>query len=598
MNEKSPKTQIAAKAKDATNILVTVSRDPSVDELAAALALTFMLDKLGKHATAVFSGAIPPAINFLEPEKTFEDSTSSLRDFIISLDKDKADRLRYKVDGDVVKVFITPYKTKISEKDLEFSEGEFNVELVVAIGVEKKDDLDGAIAAHGRILHNATVATINLDGKGSLGTISWADATASSYSELVAGLGDSLQDGLLDEQIATALLTGLVSATDQFRNDKTSPKVMTLAAQLMAAGANQQLIASELEQNTADGISLSDKKAVKQGDGQGERKSTTDELEINHDKPEAPVAPETAQAAPVAENVLQQPKRPSTSEEALAEAEAKLSAAMQAPSPAITSLDTHSPEEKIDTEPTFGAALDATTAQAEADKRSAQADTQNRTILSHGTPYTAGSDPNQLAQGNDGEPPAVNPFASPPSAPMIQSPMPAKSPSVSPLGDLQAAATAIAQPTENLASDVAAASLPPLAPAPDLAEQPAATAPTPVAPPTASAPEAASLPPPPTAADLGLPPYLPPPPPLPPVPDFSELGMPDAPPTAAPPVEPADQVPQPDLTIPEPVPVPTQSPAPAPVTPAPPTALPTDNPMFPSVATGASNPGQFQIPSQ
>jgi nanoRNase/pAp phosphatase (c-di-AMP/oligoRNAs hydrolase) len=94
MNEKSPRAQIATKIKSVSNILVTVSRNPNVDQLAAALGLTFMLDKLGKHATAVFSGKIPPAINFLQPEKTFEDNADSLRDFIISLDKDKADRLR------------------------------------------------------------------------------------------------------------------------------------------------------------------------------------------------------------------------------------------------------------------------------------------------------------------------------------------------------------------------------------------------------------------------------------------------------------------------------------------------------------------------
>jgi hypothetical protein len=161
--DKSAETQITAKIKSLSNILVTVSRDPSVDQLAAALALTLALDKMEKHATAVFSGVIPPAINFLEPEKTFENNADGLRDFIISLDKQKADRLRFKVDGDIVKVLITPYRTTISEADLSFSEGEFNVELVIAVGVDKKEDLDAAIAAHGRIFHDATVATINID---------------------------------------------------------------------------------------------------------------------------------------------------------------------------------------------------------------------------------------------------------------------------------------------------------------------------------------------------------------------------------------------------------------------------------------------------
>ncbi|HRJ91411.1 MAG TPA: hypothetical protein PLU21_04360, partial [Candidatus Saccharibacteria bacterium] len=66
------KQQIAERINASTNILVTVSTSPSVDELAAALGLTSMLNGLDKHATAVVSGDIPPAISFLDPEKTFE----------------------------------------------------------------------------------------------------------------------------------------------------------------------------------------------------------------------------------------------------------------------------------------------------------------------------------------------------------------------------------------------------------------------------------------------------------------------------------------------------------------------------------------------
>lgn len=247
--EPNAKQQIVEKIKSSTNILVTVGSNPSVDSLSAALSLTLMLNRLDKHATAVFSGQVPPAINFLEPSKTFENSVDSLRDFIIALDKEKADRLRYKVEDDVVRIFITPYRTVISEKDLKFSQGDFNVELIIALGVEAREDLDTAVTAHGRILHDATVVTINADGgKSTLGSVDWSDASASSLCEMLMSLSEALQSGLLDQQIATAVLTGIVSATDRFRNEKTSPRVMTMAAQLMAAGANQQLIAAKLEE--------------------------------------------------------------------------------------------------------------------------------------------------------------------------------------------------------------------------------------------------------------------------------------------------------------------------------------------------------------
>lgn len=244
----SAKQQLADKLKSANNILVTVSRDPSVDQLAALLGLTLLINKTGKHSVAVFSGQVPSTIEFLKPDETIEKNTDSLRDFIIALDKNKADKLRYKVENDVVRIFITPYKTSISQEDLEFSQGDFNVDVVVALGVKQQQDLDDAITAHGRILHDATVASINLGTDGGLGTINWHDQQASSLSEVVTELAPLVGEDLLDNQIATALLTGIVAETGRFSNDKTSSQTMSASSALLAAGANQQLVASKLEE--------------------------------------------------------------------------------------------------------------------------------------------------------------------------------------------------------------------------------------------------------------------------------------------------------------------------------------------------------------
>jgi hypothetical protein len=246
--ELTVKQQVAEKLKKATNILVAVSNDPSVDQLSASIALTLILNKLDKHAAAVFGGQAPMVMSFLHPEQTFESTTDSLRDFIVSLDKAKADKLRYKVEDDVVKIFITPYKTSISSDDLMFTQGDFNVDAVVALGVTDADHLDKAVLAQGNVLHDATVITFTCaDGKPStLGSLNVHESTASSLCEMLVSLSEALKPGMIDAQIATALLTGIVERTDRFRNSLTSPKTMTVSAQLMSAGANQQLIADQL----------------------------------------------------------------------------------------------------------------------------------------------------------------------------------------------------------------------------------------------------------------------------------------------------------------------------------------------------------------
>ncbi len=276
------KQQIIERLTQATNVLVTVSANPSVDQLAACIGLTLFLNKLGKHATAVFSGQAPSAIEFLEPETTLEQNTDSLRDFIISLDKSKADKLRYKVEENIVKIFITPYRTSLSDADLNFSQGDFNVEAVVALGVQEKEDLDQAITSHGRILHDATVMSVNTTATSALGSINWSDPSVSSLCEMVTGLTNDLKKDGYDNQIATALLTGIVAETERFSNEKTSPNTMTLAATLMGAGANQQLIATKLQPKAEEAAPLPQEEAVVP-----EQKTTATSdgaLSINHDE--------------------------------------------------------------------------------------------------------------------------------------------------------------------------------------------------------------------------------------------------------------------------------------------------------------------------
>lgn len=279
MAEQPVLKQIVENIIDSNNVLVTVSANPSVDELSAALGITLLINKLDKHATAVFSGKVPPAIDFLNPHKTFENTVDSLRDFIIALDKNKADHLRYKVVDDMVKIFITPYRTTINEKDLDFSQGDYNVETVLAIGVKSAEDLDHALEAHGRILHDATVAAVSLGEETKLGGLEWADRSASSYSEMLFSLAEVIRSDkkLIDEQIATAFLTGIVAATERFSNNKTSAHVMTIAAQLMADGANQQLIAAKLEEEHE--IPAQFKKDVDEGDLKEGRSAKIDKSE-------------------------------------------------------------------------------------------------------------------------------------------------------------------------------------------------------------------------------------------------------------------------------------------------------------------------------
>lgn len=239
--------QVAEKISAAQNVLVALSSDPSVDEMAAAIGLTLFLDKLGKRATAIYSGVTPNALEFLKPERTFESSADALQDFVVALNKEKADHVRYKLDGDYVKIYITPYRTRISENDLGFSYGDYNVDLVIALDVANGLDLDAALREHGRIMHDAVLINITTANPGKFGGIEWSDKTASSVSEMIAKLIYSANSSVkIGKDEATAFLTGIVAATNRFSNAKTTPITMQIASKLMDSGANQQLVSKNI----------------------------------------------------------------------------------------------------------------------------------------------------------------------------------------------------------------------------------------------------------------------------------------------------------------------------------------------------------------
>ncbi len=605
MNDgQSAKQQIVEQIKQNSNILVTVSANPSVDELSAALGLTMMLNKLNKHATAVVSGAIPPAINFLDPEKTFENSVDSLRDFIIALDKEKADHLRYKVEGDVVKIFITPYKTTLSEADLDFSQGDYNVEVVLAMGVDSKDDLDKALEAHGRILHDATVATLTCGTPSTLGSISWNEAGASSVSEMLVSLSEALKSDkpLLDETVATALLTGIVASTDRFSNNLTSSKVMTMAAQLMAAGANQQLIAAKLEEaheisggvddtdmtsdnrdgttNLAEGESSkvdrvganrkrNRKAKTPKRDDDGsvgglaishEREGSLDEVARDVIEGNQQDAAEHAEAmlAEQLDTVAPQAEVPSVIEQLAAEP-VEDTPAPTVPMPALPQV-----------EPILGGTLNATSEQAAEDKRRTEEKDRHRTILSHGAPIQQEPSfvdtPFNAAGLVDAPEPAAQ--IVPESAPVAAAPTitPVPAPNSGPFGVVTSSPFAMPEPTladidqQNRApiSDVQSDALAAVHAAIDAPQADAALPPLP--PIFEASSQAPVIPPAPADLSAGLPALpdfsAPLPPPLPPA-------MPDASPFAPPVLPPAQPEQLGQLFSEPPLPVPVPDPTPA-----------------------------------
>ena len=294
-------SEVARRISEAKNVLIALSSDPSVDEMAAAIGLSIYLDRLGKRATAIYSGTTPNALEFLKPEQTFESTADTLQDFVVAISKDKADHLRYKLDGSYVKIYITPYRSRIGEDDLDFSYGDYNVDLVLALDISNGIDLDSALREHGRIMHDAVIINITTNNPGKFGEIEWSDKKASSVSEMIARLLYSANSEVeIGKEEATAFLTGIVAATNRFSNANTTPETMEVSSLLMSSGANQQLVSKNITPDVSNEITDSnatrptlskevsvdsDNANLETGKGinlSGQQRSANQELDIDH----------------------------------------------------------------------------------------------------------------------------------------------------------------------------------------------------------------------------------------------------------------------------------------------------------------------------
>ena len=331
LNPEDAVSKVAEKIQHATNILIALSKDPNVDEISAAIALAFVLDQQKKHVTAIYSGQTPNALEFLRPEETFQKDISGLQDFIIALNKSKADHLIYQVEGDYVKILITPYKGQIKKEDLEYSYSDYNVDLVIVFNVNSGSEIDSALSEYGRIMHDAMAINITSSVPGRFADLEWSDPSKSSVCEMVYDLLGELEIDNTPQEVATALLTGILSATERFSNNRTKPTTMAVASKLMEAGADQQLISSNILKAETPAVAAENPFAT--------------QSPIKNETPAAPATPE-AQGTPVTQETQEAPATPAIQEtpEASAAPAAQASPAASAATPEVPAVSQDSAE--------------------------------------------------------------------------------------------------------------------------------------------------------------------------------------------------------------------------------------------------------------
>lgn len=217
------------------NILIVPARQIQGDVLGSALALFFTLKKLRKNVNIKLK-KVPERLQFL-----IDSQPASFKNFVISIDTSgrELSEMRYEKNEKSLKIYLALNKGSLTEKDIDFSAFGQNPDLLITLGMKSLEGLD----------YDRT-PILNIDNQSlneNFGQVNLIETTF-SLSETSTNLIKSIEDEwpqeevLLDKNIATCLLTGIVCASQNFRSSKAQPETFKTSAFLMEKGADHQKI--------------------------------------------------------------------------------------------------------------------------------------------------------------------------------------------------------------------------------------------------------------------------------------------------------------------------------------------------------------------
>ncbi len=242
-------SQIIKLIDQAQSILIMPSSPPDGDSLGSAVALYLALRKINKTSTVVCADPIPEAFQFLPMINSIVDEFTPNPDFIITLDTAKAElaSLQSQVEENKVNIILTAKNGRFSSDQVSFSSGPHRYDLILTVDTASPQQLGRFYEDNVKLF--SEIPVINIDHHASnerFGLINYVDVMSSATTEMVLGLLEAMEDHsgqeIIDEDIATLLLAGVITDTGSFQNANTNPKSFANSAKLIKRGARQQEI--------------------------------------------------------------------------------------------------------------------------------------------------------------------------------------------------------------------------------------------------------------------------------------------------------------------------------------------------------------------
>jgi phosphoesterase RecJ-like protein len=204
-----------------------------------------MLEGLGKKTSVVISDPIPSSLSFLPNISDIKKTVEGSNDLVLKVNIENIDieKIATNTDGKTLDIVLTPQGGKLEVGDVKVESCKPAYDAIIVLDTPDVDKIDKIYDDFTELFFETPV--VNIDhhaGNEYFGTVNLVDLTATSTAEILVSIFEALGKSKPDEDTATLLLAGITADTASFKNTNTTPKTLTVAAQLLAAGAHQQEI--------------------------------------------------------------------------------------------------------------------------------------------------------------------------------------------------------------------------------------------------------------------------------------------------------------------------------------------------------------------
>ncbi|MDD5043893.1 MAG: hypothetical protein PHD51_04550 [Patescibacteria group bacterium] len=245
--------QVSKNIDKSNRSLIAFRRDYNGDALASSLGLAKILKKMGKNADIVCDGFnYPSQYKFLPSVEQIQPSLSQIKKITLALDIKGAplNALDYEMKENQLLIHLTPQKENFDIQNIKTQSAGYKYDLIFTINTPDLNSIGKVYEDNADFFYYTPIINIDhLAQNESYGQINVIDIVSSSAAEIIFGLLEHIGKEYLDEEIATELLTGLITKTKSFRIPNVTPKTLNIAGQLLVAGGRREEIIKNLYHN-------------------------------------------------------------------------------------------------------------------------------------------------------------------------------------------------------------------------------------------------------------------------------------------------------------------------------------------------------------